>query len=74
MSRTVTIRVDSDTAQAFAAASADDRRKLELLLRLRLRDLTALTPKSLVTVMDEIGANAKARGMTSEVLDSLGFS
>jgi hypothetical protein len=44
-----------------------------VLLDLRLRDLTISTPprKSLQAVMDEIGKNAAARGLTPEGLESL---
>jgi hypothetical protein len=38
---TISLEVDADTARAFAAASVEDRRKLELLPGLRLRELTA---------------------------------
>ena len=37
---TISIAVDADAAQTFCAASPEVRRKLELLLRLRLRELT----------------------------------
>jgi hypothetical protein len=68
---TMSIPVDADTAQAFAKASAEDRRKLQLLLGLRLRELTSAPGRPLKTIMDEIGARAEARGMTPEVLESL---
>ena len=64
----VTISVDSVAAEAFAAVSPDNRRKIELLLNLRLRELTLDAEKSLVQVMDEIGAQAARNGMTPEIL------
>jgi hypothetical protein len=68
---TISIEVDSDAARAFAQASAEERRKLELLLALRLRELTTGPVRPLRQIMDEIGANAEANGMTPEILDSL---
>jgi hypothetical protein len=67
----VTITVDSDAAQAFAAVSPENRRKIELLLNLRLRELTLDSKKSLQQVMDEIGAEAQRNGLTSEILAEL---
>jgi hypothetical protein len=68
---TIALEVDPDTARAFAAASAEDRRKLQLLLRLRLRELTVRPTRTLNEVMDEMGRYAEARGLTPEVLESL---
>jgi hypothetical protein len=68
---TISIEVDSEAARAFAQASADERRKLELLLALRLRELTIGPIRPLRKIMDEIGAKAESRGLTPEILDSL---
>jgi hypothetical protein len=68
---TIAIEVDSDAARAFTAASAEERRKLELLLALRLRELTSGPARPLQEMMDEIGAKAEARGLTPETLNSL---
>lgn len=68
---TISLEVDADAAQAFTQSSAEDRRKLQLLLRLRLRELTAGPTRPLKEIMDEIGAQAEARGLTPEILESL---
>jgi hypothetical protein len=68
---TITIQVDAEAAKAFAAASPEEQRKIELLLSLRLQDLTASQGKSLQAVMDEIGARAEARGLTPAILERL---
>ena len=68
---TITIQVDAEAAKAFAEASIEEQRKIQLLLSLRLQDLTASQGKSLKTVMDETGARAEARGLTPEILESL---
>jgi hypothetical protein len=68
---TISLEVDADTARAFSEASVDDRRKLQLLLRLRLRELTARPARPLKEVMDEMGRYAEAHGLTPEILESL---
>ncbi|MGH7961914.1 MAG: hypothetical protein ACRERD_08830 [Candidatus Binatia bacterium] len=68
---TISIPVDAEVAQAFAAASAEEQRKIELLLRLRLQDLTVKAHRPLKAVMDEIGEQAEARGLTPDILDLL---
>ncbi len=68
---TISIQVDEKAAKAFATASTEEQRKIELLLNLRLQDLTIGTRRSLQTVMDEIGTQAEAAGLTPEILESL---
>ncbi len=68
---TIALEVDADTARAFSAASAEERRKLQLLLSLRLRELTVRPARPLKKVMDEIGQYAEERGLTPEILESL---
>ena len=68
---TISIEVDADAARAFSEASAEEQRKLQLLLSLRLRELTTGSTRSLKEIMDEIGAQAEAQGLTAEILESL---
>ncbi len=70
---TLTIQVSEEAAKAFTRVSPEDQRKIQLLLDLRLRDLTVspLPRKSLQTVMNEIGKNAAARGLTPAELESM---
>jgi hypothetical protein len=68
---TISLEVDADSARAFLAAPAEGRRKLQLLLSLRLRELTARPARPLNEVMDDVGREAEARGLTPETLDSL---
>ncbi len=70
-SSTISIEVDPESARAFAAATPEERRKLRLLLGLRLRELTAAPPRPLTQIMEEIGREAEARGLTPEILESL---
>lgn len=68
---TMSIDLDPETAEAVAEATPEERKKWALLLRLRLRELTSLSPRSLQQVMDDIGAKAAAAGLTPEILESL---
>jgi hypothetical protein len=72
MSETIiTIPIDAETARVYHTASPEDRKKIQLLLRLRLRELAELPTSSLVEIMDDIGAKAQARGLTPEILEDL---
>jgi hypothetical protein len=68
---TIPLEVDTETARAFAAASPEDRRRIQLLLGLRLRELTMHPARLLKEVMDDIGRHAEASGLTPEILESL---
>ena len=65
----ITIRVDPEAASAYLTASDEDRRKLDLLLSLRLQDVTR-PGESLEEVMREISRRAQERGLTPEMLES----
>jgi ferritin-like protein len=67
----ITIQVDENAAKAFVAATVEQRRKMELILSLRLQDVTTGPPRPLRAVMDSLGTAAKARGLAPEVLESL---
>jgi predicted metalloprotease with PDZ domain len=62
--------VDADAANAYRAASEEQRRKLDLLLSLRIKDATR-SGESLEQVMREISRKAQERGLTPEILKSL---
>ncbi len=66
----ITVFVDSDVAEAYRSATDQQRRKLDLLVNLRLRDATR-TKTSLEETMREISQNAQRRGLTPEILESL---
>ena len=70
MTDTITITVDPDLADAYRSASDQDRRKLDLLLNLRLRDVMR-TGESLHDAMAEITRNARVRGLTPQILEEL---
>ncbi len=68
---TITIPLDPETARAYEDASADEKRKMQALLSLWLRELAAGEYRSLEQALDEVGRKAKAKGLTPETLDSL---
>jgi hypothetical protein len=67
----ISIPLDPQTAQAYGAARADEKLKMQALVSLWLRELTARESPSLQQVLDEAGRKAKERGLTPEILDSL---
>ena len=67
----ITIPLDPQTAKAYDSAAPEDKRKIQALLSLRLRDLTARQSPSLRQVLDEVGEKAKSRGLSPEILDSI---
>jgi len=68
--REITIRVDAEAAKVYAAASEEEREKIDLLLSLRLSQVTGPS-SSLEQVMRETSEAARARGLTARDLDEL---
>jgi hypothetical protein len=68
--REITIRVDAEAAKVYAEASAEEREKLDLLLSLRLSQVTGPSD-SLEQVMRETSETARQRGLTEEKLTDL---
>ena len=64
------METDLDTANIFSEVSEEDRSKLCILWGILLREYKA-APLPLRELMDQLGAKAKARGLTSEKLDSI---
>ena len=72
MREQITISLDTDLAEIYRSASESERRKLDLLINMRLRNI--LDPKSrrpLQEIMDDISRKAQKRGLTPEILQSL---
>lgn len=68
---TITIPMDPQTARAYDSAAPEEKRKMQALLSLWLRELTAGETPPLQQVLDDVGRKAKDRGLTPEMLDSL---
>ena len=66
----ITLQVDADLAQAYQAASAKDRSKLQLLLNLWLRELFVRSA-SLKGLMDELSEKVQRRGLTGKELEEM---
>lgn len=70
MAEQITVSVDSDVAELYRSASDNERRKLDLLVNLRLRDATE-SDKSFRDMMLDVSRNAQRRGLTPEILQSI---
>lgn len=68
---TITITLDPQTARAYDCVAPEEKRKIQALLSLWLRELAGSQYLSLQQVLDEVGQKAKARGLTAEMLDSI---
>jgi hypothetical protein len=68
---TIMIPLDPQTARAYDSADPEQKRKIQALLSLWLRELTAGEYPSLEQVLDKVGRKTKDRGLTPEMLDSL---
>lgn len=64
--REITIRVDAEAAKIYAAASAEKREKIDLLLSLRLSQVAGPSD-SLEQVMREISEAARRRGLVGRL-------
>lgn len=69
--QTIVIPVDPPMADAYQAATEREKRQLQVLLRLRLRELTIRPARTLDEIFNEVGRAAEARGLTAEMLDSI---
>ena len=67
----ITIEVDTEAAKIYAAATPEEQWKMQVLLSLRLRDLTIKPRRSLREVMDDMSREAQAKGLTPEILESI---
>lgn len=67
----ISIPVDAETARAYRDASAEVQKKIQVLLLLRLRELSELPKGSLAEIMDDIGSKAVGRGLNPAILKSL---
>jgi hypothetical protein len=67
---TVPVALDDETAKIFAKASRADKKKMQLLISLWMREFEKPST-SLEKLMDEISRKAKERGLTPEILESI---
>lgn len=66
----ITLSVDADVAGAYRSASETERRKLDLLVSLHLREATRST-ESLKDIAKDVSQKAQQRGLTPDILESI---
>ena len=71
MAKTVTIELEDEAAELFRSASDEERKRMELLLSLWLREYATGSKVPFDTLLDQMSDRAEARGLTRETLDSL---
>jgi len=67
----ISISVDTATVQAYQAISAEEQKKIQLLLGVRMRELLNCPSMPLSQLMDKIGKKAEASGLTPQILEKL---
>ena len=68
--RAITIWVDAKAAQAYEAASAEEKRKLDVLLSLKLTEVTR-EERPLEEIVRDISRSAQARGLMPDIIKTL---
>lgn len=68
--KAITIRVSSEAASAYETAPAEQRRKLDALLSLKLTEVMR-AKRLLEVIMSEMSRKAQDRGLTPEILESI---
>jgi hypothetical protein len=68
--KAITIRVSPEAASAYETAPAEQQRKLDALLSLKLCEVTR-AKRPLEVIMSEMGRKAQERGLTPEILESI---
>ncbi len=67
----ITLHVDAEAARVYESVTAEDRKKIDVLLSLRLKELLVPTKMTLHEVMDQLGREAEEHGLTPEILESI---
>lgn len=68
---TITIPVPPDVAKAYREAPPDQQRVWNLLVQFYLREFATCSKRSLLEIMDEMGRQAAANGLTEEELNDI---
>jgi hypothetical protein len=67
----ITLQIEVDAARAFKSASRDEQAKLEMLMSVLMKEYAKTNSPPLKQTMDEIGGQARERGLTPELLGSI---
>ena len=68
--KAITIRVSPEAASAYETAPAEQQRKLDVLLSLKLSEVRR-AKRPLEVIMSEMSRKAQERGLTPEILESI---
>ena len=66
----INIPLDNETAKIYQSAPQADKKKMQILMSLWLREFEKPSI-SLDDLMDDISRKAEARGLTPDILDSI---
>jgi hypothetical protein len=66
----ITVHVDPDVAEAYRAASEENRRKIDLLVGFELTEFLR-SGEPLEKVIDEMSREAQQRGLTPAIADRI---
>ena len=69
----ITIPLDPETAKAYKEARPTEKKKMQALVSLWLRDLATEKPATLDHILDEVSEKAAQRGLTPKILDALNY-
>jgi hypothetical protein len=67
---TVRVAMDNEAARIFNKASRKDKKKMQLLMSLWMREFEKPST-TLEKLMDDVSRKAKDRGLTPEILESI---
>lgn len=67
----ITLTLDAEAVKAYKASSPEDQKRMQSFLSFWLEEMTRKTSPSLKSLMDQISGQARARGMTEEILNSI---
>ena len=65
----ITIQVDTEIAKAYREAEPEKQQKIQIFLNIMLQK--AVSQKPLLDIMEEASQQAIAKGMTTEILESI---
>jgi hypothetical protein len=65
----IRIPLDSELAEIYKTASAEDQQKIQVLLSVWLRDISTSDREPISKLMDSISDLAQERGLTTETLE-----
>lgn len=68
--KAITIHVSSEAASVYETASADQQRKLDALLSLKLAEVMR-AKRPLEVIMSEMSRKAQERGLAPEILEAI---